>query len=99
MAQFDIYATPFQEAPFVVQIQSDLLDTLATRLVIPLRPPTKKSRLTRLHPTVMIYEKSYTLHTTETATVTAALLATPVQSAMAHRQEILDALNFLLHGF
>jgi toxin CcdB len=99
MAQFDVYATPFPDAPFVVQIQSDLLDTLATRLVIPLRPSTQSSRVMRLHPTVMIQETSYTLHTTETATVAASLLATPVQSVAAHRQDILDALDFLLHGF
>lgn len=40
MAQFDVYANPSESAekgiPFVVVLQSDLLDVLATRLVMPL---------------------------------------------------------------
>lgn len=40
MAQFDVYANPSESAdkgiPYVVVLQSDLLDALATRLVIPL---------------------------------------------------------------
>ena len=40
MAQFDVYPNPSESAdkgiPFVVVLQSDLLDALATRLVMPL---------------------------------------------------------------
>lgn len=40
MAQFDVYANPSVSAahgiPYVVVIQSDLLDALATRMTIPL---------------------------------------------------------------
>jgi len=40
VAQFDIYLNPSESAgkgiPFVVVLQSDLLDALATRLVMPL---------------------------------------------------------------
>ena len=40
MAQFDVYANPSESAargiPFVVVVQSDLLDALATRMTIPL---------------------------------------------------------------
>ena len=40
MAQFDVYSNPSESAdkgiPFVVVLQSDLLDALATRLVMPL---------------------------------------------------------------
>ena len=40
MAQFDVYANPSESAahgiPYVVVIQSDLLDALATRMTIPL---------------------------------------------------------------
>ena len=40
MAQFDVYLNPSESAgkgiPFVVVLQSDLLDALATRLVMPL---------------------------------------------------------------
>jgi len=40
MAQFDVYANPSHSAaqgiPYVVIVQSDLLDALATRMTIPL---------------------------------------------------------------
>jgi toxin CcdB len=40
MAQFDVYANPSASAtqgiPYVVVVQSDLLDALATRMTIPL---------------------------------------------------------------
>jgi toxin CcdB len=40
MAQFDVYANPSHSAaqgiPYVVVVQSDLLDALATRMTIPL---------------------------------------------------------------
>ena len=40
MAQFDVYTNPSQSAahgiPYVVVVQSDLLDALATRMTIPL---------------------------------------------------------------
>ena len=40
MAQFDVYSNPSESAdkgmPYLVVLQSDLLDALATRLVIPL---------------------------------------------------------------
>ena len=40
MAQFDVYANPSEIAdkgiPYVVVLQSDLIDALATRLVMPL---------------------------------------------------------------
>jgi len=40
VAQFDVFANPSESAdkgiPYVVVLQSDLLDALATRLVMPL---------------------------------------------------------------
>ena len=44
MAQFDVYANPSHSAaqgiPYVVVVQSDLLDALATRMTIPLASVT-----------------------------------------------------------
>lgn len=99
MAQFDVYATTYPDAPFVVQVQSDLLTALATRVVIPLKLATGKKPLDRLHPTLDILGQTYVLHTAETATVMASLLKTPIASlATTHRQNILDAVDFLLLG-
>ncbi|WP_236574231.1 CcdB family protein [Hydrogenophaga sp. PBL-H3] len=45
MPQYDVYANPSRSAaegiPYVVVIQSDLLDALATRLTMPLPCPPK----------------------------------------------------------
>ena len=100
MAQFDVYTTPYPDAPYVVQVQSDLLDVLVTRVVIPLKLASDKQRLDRLHPTLEIQGQTYVLHTAETATVKASLLKGPIASlTTTHRQTILDAVDFLLHGF
>ena len=48
MAQYDVYVNPSGSAatgiPYVVVIQSDVLDALNTRLTVPLAVPDGKSR-------------------------------------------------------
>ena len=59
MAQFDVYANPSRSAakgiPYVVVVQSDLLDGLATRLTIPLATVVFAGRVPeKLCPTLVI---------------------------------------------
>ena len=60
MSQYDVFPNPSRSAadgiPYVVVIQSDLLDALATRLTIPLAvidPPTKVP--TALCPVIVVH--------------------------------------------
>ncbi len=41
MARFDVYRFPSKSAPLVVDVQSDILGELNSRVVIPLVPVTK----------------------------------------------------------
>jgi len=57
MAQFDVYANPSKaqrgEIPWMVEIQSEILDKLPTRLVMPLAPRTHMAAMPRpLCPTI-----------------------------------------------
>lgn len=101
MAQFDVFQTAFPNAPLVLDVQSDLLNNLDTRVVIPLEPITIAAPLvTRLNPAFDIRGASYFLDTAEISTVPAAALKLPVASlALTHRQAIIDALDFLVHGY
>ena len=70
MAQFDIYFLGLSAAPFVIDIQSDLLRDLDTRVVIPLVAQTDTARhLKALHPIIQIDGQNYALRTTEMATL------------------------------
>lgn len=105
MARFDVYANPSNQSastPYLLDVQSDLLDALDSRVVIPLRrlkdfPNVKIS--TRLTPIFKIGREDFLLETPKMGAIPTRLLKTPVQS-IAHKQtEIISALDFLFHGF
>lgn len=101
MPQFDVLPTTFPEAPLVLDVQSDLLDSLNTRVVIPLEPATNlPPQPSRLHPRVHIDGQPYILATAKLAAVHTGHLKPPVHSlAATHRQHVIEALDFLVHGF
>ena len=105
MAQFDIYINPLAASrdlvPFVVDVQSTLIDQLPTRLVLPIsRVGASKSKLpTNLCPTVEIGGEKLSLMPHLAAPFSAKLLRKPVAS-LAHRGgEIAAALDAVLSGF
>ena len=71
MARFDVYANPGNHAtttPYLLDVQSDLLDALGTRMVIPLRslktfPTVKLSN--RLTPIFKIKGEEFLLTLTQ----------------------------------
>src|SRR5579863_3624990 len=105
MAQFAVYKNrnPRTRAtfPFLVDVQTELLDELQTRVVIPL---TKAASLTRkplrhLTPAVTFDGAAYVLMTPQLAGVARSELGDPVGSVSRQRHDILAALDFLLAGF
>lgn len=102
MAQFDIFRTPYPAAPLVLDIQSDLLRRLKTRVVVPLERASGNTdpQLSRLHPVIHINGEAFVLNTAEISTMTSAELQNPVQSLHdSHRQVIVEAVDFLVHGY
>ena len=105
MARFDVYANPGSHArttPYLLDVQSDLLDGLGSRVVIPMRSleDFPKVRLpSRLTPVLRIEGKDYLLETPKMGAVPQRLLKSPVTSLAAEQEHITAALDFLFQGY
>ena len=104
MAQWDVYTNPSgrmrELLPYVVVLQSDLLDWLGTRLVAPLArgvpPPSRIAA--RLSPRVEVEGETLTLVVHESAPVDARMLRSPVATLRADAHRIVDALDAVVSG-
>lgn len=105
MAQFTVYRNKSARTkttyPFVVDVQSDLLEDLLTRVVIPLSKAaalTKKS-VSQLMPILPFDGETYVLMTPELAGTAKTDLG-PAAGSLAERHDaILAAMDFLQTGF
>ena len=104
MAQYDVYSNPNPRSrdsvPYVVDVQSGLLDTLPTRLVMPLsRVGVRSDNMPRrLVPIFVVKGERLALHPHEAAGLDARLLRRRVESLAAHVGEIRDAMDAVLSG-
>ena len=105
MAQFSVYRNknPRTKAtfPLLVDIQSDLLEPLNTRVVIPLTksPALAKKPVSHLTPEVVFGGERYVLMTQQLAGISRAELGPQAGSLAEERQAILAAVDFLVMGF
>jgi toxin CcdB len=105
MARFDVYANPGSHAgttPYLLDVQSDLLDALESRMVVPLRslrhfPPVKLP--SRLTPVFSIRGEDCLLETPKMGAVPMRVLKSPVASLADSQADITAALDFLFHGY
>lgn len=104
MAQFSVYRNPNTQTraryPFLLDVQSDLLETLGTRVVVPLCPTSaiEGRPVGTLMPTFVVEGKRYVMLTPQLAGIERKLLGTEVAVLSAHRNEIVAALDLLLTG-
>lgn len=104
MAQWDVYPNPSArlraEIPYLVDLQSDLLRGLPTRLVAPLaRERTTAAALPRrLSPTFVVDDAEVALLPQESGPIDAQLLKRPVGSLRDQAHRIIDALDAVLSG-
>lgn len=104
MAQFDVYrnANPATHAriPYLLDVQSDLLDPLATRVVVPLcKPEVLKSKLAeRLNPVFEIETRKMVMLTPELAGVSRKVLGERIGNLSKERRSIVAALDLLFTG-
>jgi toxin CcdB len=105
MARFDVYATPghhTDSTPYLLDVQSDLLDGLVSRVVIPLRRRERFPAVPladRLTPTLSIAGAEFILETPKMGAVPRRALSAPVASLAAERERITAAVEFLFPGF
>lgn len=103
MPQFDVYLNPNSETseyiPYLLDVQAELLDVLATRVVIPLYSAASMPRPARhLNPVFEINGEKLVLSTAQLAGISASILCEPVGNMENQRDEIIAALDFLFTG-
>jgi toxin CcdB len=104
MAQFDVYrnpnATTRARIPYLLDVQSSLLDTLATRIVVPLCKPDVLSGkpAERLNPAFAVEGKKLLMLTPQLAGVSRKELGEPVANLAAERAAIIAALDLAITG-
>ncbi len=104
MAQFDVYrnANPATRAriPYLLDVQSDLLDILATRVVVPLcKPEVLKGKLAeRLNPVLEVEGRRMAMLTPELAGVSRKALGEPIANLAQERASIIAALDLVITG-
>jgi toxin CcdB len=104
MAQWDVYRNPSarsrDEVPYVVDVQSDLLDMVPTRMVVPLTVPQRSMAALppRLVPQFDVGGQKLQLVPQEAAALPGRLLGQPVHSLRRQAHRIIDALDTVVSG-
>ncbi len=103
MAQYDVhrYARPGSPVRFVLDVQSDLLDVIDTRVVVPLYPMDESARpALRLNPVVEVPGENdhFYLSTAELAAVHRSALGDRVANLAERHDEIIAALDLVFTG-
>ncbi|MYM58611.1 plasmid maintenance protein CcdB [Vibrio sp. OCN044] len=104
MSQFFLYQNNDKSTstayPYFVDVQSELLDTLNTRLVIPLTPIEllEKKVPSHLCPVIQIDEGDFVILTHQMASVPTKILREPINELTTFRDEIIAAIDFLITG-
>jgi toxin CcdB len=105
MTAFIVYTNPDPKSqktiPFLLDIQSELLSSLDTRVVVPLylKVATKVHPITRLTPVISFQSKSLVAMVPELAGVSKRHLGAAVGQLPEIRPEMLAALDLLITGF
>jgi len=103
MAQFIRYKNNGESRdiyPFFVDVQSELLESLNTRMVIPLifADMLASKAPEHLCPTIHIDHASFILLTHQMTSVPVSILTDPVDSLETFRTEIIAAIDLLVTG-
>ncbi len=104
MAQFAVYKNrnPATRSrfPLLLDVQSNLLESLATRVVVPLSPVSAARDLAikQLVPVLLVDNKQYAMLTPQLAGISRRELSEPIADLTAERVQIIAALDLLLTG-
>lgn len=102
--QFDVFENPSPRLrevyPYVVDVQSDLLSALATRMVVPLAITTltAKDLPRRLCPVITVNDTSLMLVPFEAAPLDKRLLRKSITCVLDRSHEIIAAMDSVLSG-
>jgi toxin CcdB len=101
--QFNVYANPDKETkkayPYFVDVQSNLVEELNSRVVIPLVQAKLVDEYPKhLCPIVDFQDREYALLTHQMASVSTTILKEPAGSLLEKRDTIIGAIDFLITG-
>lgn len=98
MARYDVYPG----APgrgLLLDCQADVLDHLASRVVVPLMPTAKVEPVPRLNPLLTVNGQTLVMATHLIFAIPLERLQRPVANLEAEHYTIMDALDMLTTGF
>ncbi len=102
MFQFDVCRNPNpasrERAPYVLILQSDLLDPLPTAVVAPLVRLGEFEPIRRLNPAFDIDGESFVLSTAELAGIPRTAIGPALSSLAGERDAVIAALDLLFTG-
>ncbi len=99
MAKFDVYQN-HDGTGYLLDVQSDLLDGLNTRVIVPLIPPEEAPKPSRrLNPVFAVQGTDVVMLTHFLASVPEGVLGDPVENLSGNFAEITNALDMLFHGY
>ncbi|MGB0955923.1 MAG: CcdB family protein [Panacagrimonas sp.] len=103
MRQFAVYKNPRngsrRHAPYLLDVQTELVNT-QLRVVIPLvKPDYFGEPMRHLNPMLKVLGKPYVLSPLEIGSLKLSELRKPVSNLDSKRDEILNAIDFMLRGF
>ena len=102
MAQFDVHRNPDPGtsalAPYLLDIQTDLLDHLSTRVAVPLIRRDAMAAAQRLHPIFTVEGREVVMATADLAAIRRADLGDRVGSLADRRHDVIAAVDFLITG-
>jgi toxin CcdB len=86
--------------PLLLDVQSDLLQPLATRVVVPLSPVAvaRDVAMKQLTPILMVDARQYVMLTPQLAGISKRDMGEPIANLTAERVQIIAALDLLLTG-
>jgi toxin CcdB len=104
LARFDVYPHPDtlarKSTPFLLDVQNEYIDSLESRIVIPLRAAALyKTRLRDLNPGFEILGKQVVLDTAAMAALPMRELNKCVANLQSHQEEIVAALDCIFGSY
>lgn len=97
MARFDVHRV---RGVYYLDVQTDLLPTMNTRLVVPLVPTADGPRpIRKLHPIITVDGLELMMATHRMVSVPRRSLGPPVATAMPQYDRLVAAIDMIFNGF
>ena len=104
MARYDVYANPEaserKHTPYLLDVQNDYIDTLTTRVVVPLRTEAAFGpRARNLNPIFVVASSKVVLDSAALGAIPFSELRKPVASLRDERPAVQEALDSLFGAY